>query len=293
MRLSVVVATRNRARYVEHLLRDLAAQRKAPPFEAVIVDNASEDDTRAVVESAREYHAYPIRYLYEPEPNRAKARNRGIRAAEGYIVVFTDDDVALPDHFLAAHEAAHDRSNLVVGGPIVNVPSYEHRPAPTPLHWSRAFLCTCNASVPRHALEAVGGFDERFDLYGWEDTELGLRLRAHGMRRRFAWDAYLWHIKPPEDATLEVEARKAVEKARMAARFLRAAPGVRTRLATGAHPVNVLRGRYLYGEKSLALLAGIAASPEVPPPVRALARAQFLDGLYTRELATVLEHERR
>ena len=45
--------------------------------------------------------------------------------------------------------------------------------------------------MPRASYDAVGGFDESFDLYGWEDTELGIRLRRAGVARRFAWDAYL------------------------------------------------------------------------------------------------------
>ena len=40
------------------------------------------------------------------------------------------------------------------------------------------------------------------------------------MRWKFAWDAYLWHIKPPSENTLEVETRKAMEKARMARKFI-------------------------------------------------------------------------
>src|SRR5437588_783601 len=78
-----------------------------------------------------------------------------------------------------------------------------------------------NGSVPRSSLRAAGGFDEQFHLYGWEDTDLGVRLRRAGLRSKFAWDAYLWHIKPASEVTLESEMRKALEKARMAVRFVR------------------------------------------------------------------------
>jgi GT2 family glycosyltransferase len=192
-------------------------------------------------------------------------------------------------HWIASHEAAHAREGLVVNGPILNVASYEERPRPSIANYSGAFLCTCNVSLPRSAFEKTGGFDEDFDLYGWEDTELGVRLREGGLRRAFSWEAYLWHIKPISDNALETEARKAVEKARMAARFVRKQPSRRARLATGAHAANLLRGRYLLPESLLAILAGAAASERVPRPIRALARAQFLDGLYTRELARELD----
>jgi len=288
MRLSVVIATKDRAAYVERALASLETQIGAPPFEAIVVDNASSDATPAVVERAAARGALPIRYLHEPEPNRGKARNRGIEAAVGEIVAFCDDDVSLPAGWVAAHAAAHGVEGRVVNGPILNVPSYDARPKPAIANYSRAFLCTCNVSVPRRALAAVGGFDEAFRLYGWEDTELGVRLREAGLAWHFAWDAYLWHIKSASDNTLEVETRKAIERARMARRFLEKHPSSRARMATGAYGANLLRAKFLMPEPLLAFYAGVATGPSVPGWLRGLARAQFLDGMYTRELVKSL-----
>lgn len=289
MRISIVVATKDRASYLERALASLEHQIGAPSFEVIVVDNGSTDDTKGVTERASARGIYPVSYVYEPEPNRGKARNRGVREASGFIVLFMDDDVQAPPGFLAAHEAAHSTTNLVVNGPILNVPGYDDKPKPGPSNYSRAFLCTCNVSVPKHALDAVGGFDENFHLYGWEDTELGVRLREAGMRWKFAWDAYIWHIKPPTENTLEVETRKAMEKARMARRFLEKQPSQRARMATGAHRLNLLRGKLLLPDSLLALYAGLATSDGAPESVRNFARAQFLDGMYTRELLRVLD----
>jgi GT2 family glycosyltransferase len=240
-----------------------------------------------VVERHAAAARFPVRYVYEGEPNRGKARNRGVAVAAGYIMLFCDDDVSLPPGFLAAHEAAHNTTGLVVNGPIINVDSYDARPRPGAGNYSRAFLCTCNVSVPKHALDAVGGFDERFHLYGWEDTELGVRLREAGMRWKFAWDAYLWHIKPAADNTLEVETRKAMERARMARHFLEKSSSPRVRAAIGAYPANLLRAKLLFSDPVLAVFAGLATS-DAPSLVREFARAQFLDGMYTRELERTL-----
>lgn len=287
MRLSIVIATKDRAPYLERALASFEAQIGAPSFEVIVVDNNSTDDTRGVAERAATKQSFPVRYVFEPEPNRGKARNAGIAIASGYLVIFCDDDIVAPPGFLAAHEAAHATSNLVVNGPIINVSGYEDRPKPGATNFSRAFLCTCNVSIPKHALTAVGGFDDEFPLYGWEDTELGVRLREAGMRWKFAWDAYIWHIKPPTENTLEVETRKVLEKARMARRFLEKQPSSRVRMATGAYPANLMRARLLFPDKVLALWAGVATST-APVAVRSFARAQFLDGMYLRELARVL-----
>jgi GT2 family glycosyltransferase len=143
--------------------------------------------------------------------------------------------------------------------------------------------------LPKQAIDAVGGFDEAFHLYGWEDTELGVRLREGGVHWRFTWDAYLWHIKSPVDNTLEVETRKVLERARMARHFLEKQASRRARMATGAHPVNLLRARYLLPDSLLAVYAGIATSEKAPEWMRSLARGQFLDGMYARELVRVLD----
>jgi GT2 family glycosyltransferase len=284
--LSVVIATRDRARYLQGALESLDAQTAAPPFEVVVVDNGSSDGTRDAVAQFGARLNYPIVYLFEGDPNRGKARNRGIAAAAGNLVVFCDDDVRVPARWLAAHASAHAAASKasVVNGPILNVPSYDAMPKATFANYSRAFLCTCNASVPRAALVAVGGFDERFDLYGWEDTELGVRLRESGLRWKFAWNAAIWHIKPPDENTLEVEVRKTLEKAQMARRFVEKHPSKRARMATGAYGLNAIRGKYLLPDALLAVYAGLATGQRVAPWLKALARAQFLDAAYTREL---------
>jgi GT2 family glycosyltransferase len=286
---SVVIATKDRARYLECALASLATQRDAPSFEVVVVDNGSSDDTQEIARRfARE--AIPLRYVSTPEPNRGKARNRGVEAAGGRYLLFCDDDVYVPAHWIGAHATAHRQAGeRVVNGPILNVPSYTARPRPRPANYSRAFLCTCNASMSKRAFQRVGGFDESFDLYGWEDTELGVRLRAAGLRWRFAWDAYLWHVKPPEENTVAVESRKAVEKARMARKFLTKHPSLRARFATGAHPLNLLRARLLLPDWLLALYGGLATNERAPSWLTPWMRAQFLDALYARELMRALD----
>jgi glycosyltransferase involved in cell wall biosynthesis len=284
MTISVVIATRNRAALLDGALTSLRAQVGAPAVETIVVDNGSSDDTRAVTER------HGATYVYEPRPNRALARNAGVARATGSIVLFVDDDVVLPPFFVAAHARVHDAQTFpyTVAGPIINVPAAGVRPVPTFLNGSNAFFCTCNASLPRAVFAAVGGFDESFDKYGWEDTELGVRLRKFDVRRAFAWDAYLWHIKPPSTETLDVALVKAIEKARMAAKFVRKDPSSRAKLATGAYALNRLRARVLTPRAAQPLLAGLATSDRVPAAVARLARELVLDSVYVDELERAL-----
>lgn len=290
MRASLIIATKDRAGYLDQALRSLSEQIGAPPFEVVVVDNGSTDATAQIVERARDAYEFEISYVFEERPNRGAARNRGIAVATGEIIIFVDDDVWLPGGFVLAHSKAHEgHGTFAVSGPIINVPSYHDRPKPGIANYSRAFLCTCNVSIAREALHWVKGFDEQFDLYGWEDTELGVRLRENGVRAKFAWDAYLYHIKPPQEQTLDVTLAKTLEKAQMAARFVKKNPSKRARMATGAYTFNLLRSKALAPKWLLPVYAGIAADERFPAAVRSVARAQLLDGMYVRELQRGLE----
>jgi glycosyltransferase involved in cell wall biosynthesis len=280
VKFSVVIATKDRAPLLDGALASLRAQEAAPEYELIVVDNGSTDATPEIA------RAHGAAYAYVAEPNRSKARNAGIALATGDTIVFVDDDVVTPPHFLAAHAKAHgDKSfPLAVSGPILNVPDASHRPEPIRANGSRAFFVTCNVSVRAASLREVGGFDEDFNLYGWEDTELGARLRTHGVRRRFAWKAYLWHIKPPTPESLEDARDKAVEKARMAARFVRKRPEWQIKLATGAYSFNLARARVLPPPAARPFFAGLATSTRVPSVVALLARTALLDIIYTDEL---------
>jgi glycosyltransferase involved in cell wall biosynthesis len=286
---TVVIATRDRAAFLRACVARLALQTAAGRFDVVVADNGSSDDTAAVIAAA----APLVRGVFVAEPNRGKARNAGIAAAGGRIVVFCDDDTLPPEGFVAAHLAAHGgAADRVVSGPIVNVPGADALAAVTAAHYSRAFFCTCNASAPKAALDAVGGFDEAFDLYGWEDTDLGVRLRAHGMQRVFAWDAFIYHVKPPQTMTLQRRIALAREKGEMAARFVRKSPTWPVRLATGAYAANFARASLAGAPPLRRLYRRLAADEGATSLVPMIARDALVDAEYIDSLRAALRAAR-
>lgn len=190
MLLSVVIPT---FRKPELLARTLAAlERQQLPtdltWEVVVVDDGSEDGrTPAVIEAAGSTLPMVAAGGGRNE-GRARARNRGWRAATGRWVLFLDDDIVLRPGALAAHiEAQREREGahlgtVVTAPEIVDSPLFEYldtrgvakcagkREVPS------RYLLTQNVSVPRAALEAVDGFDEEFGAYGFEDMEIAFRL---------------------------------------------------------------------------------------------------------------------
>ncbi|MDR5683287.1 MAG: glycosyltransferase [Armatimonadota bacterium] len=242
MKLSVVVPTYNRAEILRVCLRCLTEQTLSRDrFEVLVVDDGSDDHTRQVV-TAFESDLH-IRYLRQPENRgRAAARNRGIREAAGEVVVFVDSDVFPTPGFLRAHADVHARGERVVGrGPLILTDRADGRFARGRLmrDASPAFLDTANASVRRSHLLAAGGFDEGFRRYGWEDVDLGIRLRRLGLRRVFSARALAYHYQPaPSAAALPALLHKEEERAGTAVRFLRKHPGWASRMVVQLTPLH-------------------------------------------------------
>jgi GT2 family glycosyltransferase len=99
--VSVVVPTYRRPADLAHCVDSLLATRY-PRLEVIVVDNApQEPGTAALV--AKRFSAEPrVRYLREWTPGASRARNLGVRSARGEVIAFTDDDVVVDQHWIAA-----------------------------------------------------------------------------------------------------------------------------------------------------------------------------------------------
>jgi GT2 family glycosyltransferase len=199
--ISVVIPTRNRAQKLRRTLDGLCAQSvPAAAFEVVVVDNASSDDTRATVGGYLDRAAH-WKYLREPKPGAAAARNSGIRASQGEIVLFLDDDVVPDPRLVEEHGKSHREQAAVVLG-SVRFPWHGTGTAfrrtlsqhpellqsfrfPDPASVPFQHFYTCNLSLPRSFLSRSGTFDEDFQGSGFEDTDLGYRIARAGFRMVF------------------------------------------------------------------------------------------------------------
>lgn len=116
--ISLVVGTRNRSHSLRRLLSALGTQVGAPPFEVVVADNGSTDDTPGVIEDAA--RDLPVRSVRMELPGKGRALNAALRSATGNLVVFTDDDVVPDPQWLAELHSASLRHPTVgiFGGAI-------------------------------------------------------------------------------------------------------------------------------------------------------------------------------
>jgi GT2 family glycosyltransferase len=97
--VSVIVSTRDRLEQLQLCLSSLLALRY-PQYEVIVVDNAP--STTATADYIQQtYRDVPqVRYIREERPGLSRARNCGIRTAQGEIVAFTDDDVVVDPYWL-------------------------------------------------------------------------------------------------------------------------------------------------------------------------------------------------
>jgi glycosyltransferase involved in cell wall biosynthesis len=238
-KLSIQLCTYNRAALLERVLAACFDQTlSGDAYEVVLVNDGSADGTAAVIERARRLATCRFTVVNQANAGLAKARNAGIALCTGERIAFIDDDVLPTPVFAQEHVRSDElRGDVVVRGAVINTESFDALPAPvwTLAHYSANWFWTSNVSVRRSRLDAVGGrFDESFSEYGWEDIELGLRLRALGTKAVFNRRALAFHWKPrPKGTNVSGMLRQVRAQARTAVRLERLHPGWRVALAIG------------------------------------------------------------
>jgi glycosyltransferase involved in cell wall biosynthesis len=222
MKYSIVIATYNRAADLRQTLASLARLEPDGPWEVIVVDNNSPDDTRAVVEAAARTFPVELRYLFESQQGRSPALNAGIRAARGEIVATTDDDVRVPSDWLTRAAAGLAALGCdYVGGrvlPIWGGPRPRWIPnrggkqwavialldyGPEPIEFGARVPLGVNMAFRRAAFDRAGLFDPHTGrkagtLLGQEVREWCIRARKAGVRGWYVPDLALDHIIPAD-----------------------------------------------------------------------------------------------
>ena len=176
--ISAIICTHNRDNYLGSAIDSLLAQDFPGSFEVVVVDNASKDNTREVVEARLPNPK--LEYVYEPITGLSVARNTGAKTASAEILAYLDDDAVASSQWLRVLYEAYQSNNklAIAGGKVtliwpedINPPKwlsvelsgnlgyydlgnsvvYIDQPGLTPRG--------LNYSIRRTFLEQIGGFD--------------------------------------------------------------------------------------------------------------------------------------
>lgn len=292
MYATIQLCTYNRAALLERVLDACFEQTlDAREYEVVLVNDGSTDGTPEVIARARSRARCRFEVIDQPNSGLAHGRNAGIAHARGERIIFIDDDVLPLPNFVEEHLRSHVRSpKAIVRGGAINVESFDDLPPPVwnIRHYSGNYFWTTNVSLPLATIRAIGGFNESFSEYGWEDIDVGLRLRFGGVRAVFNPRALVYHYKPrPRSGNVERMIAQARAQGRTAVQLAQLHPHWRTYLATGINPVQRTWSRLRSGPRAQrALRAQIgdlsgdrALSDRELRAVRALTAAAYFEEL--------------
>jgi glycosyltransferase involved in cell wall biosynthesis len=213
--VSVVINTYCKAATLERVLDALRRQEGISPeaFEVVVRDDGSTDDTWARLQGAAPAWGGRLRCSRGANTGVSEARNIGVREARGRLVIILADDILASPRLVAEHLERHRRESfgrcavvgmvrwppeldgdlfrhwLDNGGPQFAYPRMNGRQTIGP-----RFFYACNVSAPRDLL-----LEHPFDpaiRYGFEDTELAVRLQGSGVRLLYHPEAWGFHNHP-------------------------------------------------------------------------------------------------
>jgi glycosyltransferase involved in cell wall biosynthesis len=205
--LSVVIPTYDRLPILTKCLRALEDQQYDPQviagYEVVVVDDGSSDGTINWLRSHASEFPH-VKLLEQAHCGPSAARNLGVEQATGDTIIFIDSDLVVTHVFLQSHGLVLRQGQADLGGDrfftygrVINTANFDE-PTAEPYKvtdFSAAFFATGNVAIAKHWLVEAGLFDTGFQLYGWEDLELGVRLKNLGLKLLKVSDAvgYHWH----------------------------------------------------------------------------------------------------
>jgi GT2 family glycosyltransferase len=309
--VSFVIPTYNRANVLVECLAALERERECDiPFEVIVVDDGSTDDTVERVQRAKQGMSANVLLLRQENKGPAAARNRGVGAARGELIVFLGDDIIVEPGYLpsvyAAYKAHSDKRHGILGYTKYSEDSittpfgrwlesrsglqfvYDALPADKPLSYRQFY--TSNILLPRRALVEVGGFDEGFTHAALEDTELGYRLAARGFELYYCPEAAAVHVHAVSVRAV-AERMKGVAKAAMQLRainpelFAIIYPRSEERFSRPSLPLRV--ARWVFSKPIVNLVGFLDSSLRLRVP-----QSVYRNAIYcaqTREIARLWE----
>lgn len=252
--ISIIICTHNRATLLQDTLRSLLKMNVPVNgrIELLIVDNASTDNTRSVIDSVfKEGQKFDVRTLFEPALGKTHALNNALSNASGDILVFIDDDhIVTEDFIIAINQAVREFPDftLFCGRLLPNwdgsEPQWLHdnevypiRPYPFPYYDQGDKIIEIklddslflpqggNLVIRKTVIQKIGLFSEELgpkghNLGGGEDMEFIRRALHYGERLLFVPRVLQYHQVHGARLTLPYLVKKAYQRSKSAYQFL-------------------------------------------------------------------------
>lgn len=221
VKISVQISTFNRSKVLQEVLKSLDNQTlDRDLYEVIVINDGSTDNTKQIVENISKIVSYRLILVNQENLGLPIARNKGIINTDHEVILFIDDDVLADKNLLLEHYKIHTKfDDVVVRGWVNHIDQLKipDKPRFRIADFSTSFFWTSNVSVRKKYLIQAGMFYEKFEKYGWEDIEMGYRLRKLGLRLIINNKAIGYHYKPIPNLSaeniekvLEIEKKRAI-----------------------------------------------------------------------------------
>jgi len=241
MKVSVVIPTYNRKLILQKCLFSLENQRLhslITDYEIIVVDDGSTDGTYQWIKD-NEAKLPHVVLLEQQHGGPAAGRNLGVINSQNEIIVFIDSDLIVVEDFLFHHVSKLceywkiNNKKCFTYGSVINTSNFsnpkEEKYKITDI--SFAYFATGNVAISKDLLLKAGLFDTSFSLYGWEDLELGERLKNFNTKLIKCPEAIGYHWHPPFNyEQIPSLVKKESERAKMAMIFFNKHRNTRVRM---------------------------------------------------------------
>jgi len=188
--ISVILPTLNRPKLLQQALQCLE-QQSLPPTQVLVIDGAANPN-------AAFYQQFnlPIEVLHDQAQGLSTARNMALEKCTGQLIVFYEDDVLVPPHWLLSHWQTLTYYQAHISTGLFYPP--QTAPPPHRRHFKYADqIATNNTAIWASAMQQLQGFDLAYNLDCWEDADLGMRAYLAGMYNVANPLAQCVDLKPP------------------------------------------------------------------------------------------------
>ncbi|HID81950.1 MAG TPA: glycosyltransferase [Chromatiales bacterium] len=228
---SLIVTTYNWPEALELVLVSIQLQ-TVMPCEVIVADDGSDQRTANLLAKMKPEFPCPLHHVWQTDNGfqAAKIRNKAASISSGNYLVFTDGDCILRPDFILSHKKLAQEKYFVAGNRVLLSPQFTSTVLEKKMNigdwkpgqfqkddinrpWAllripQGFLRTlqknrwkgvktCNLSMSKQALVDVNGFDENFHGWGYEDSDLVIRLLHRGyqyLNGKFSTTVlHLWH----------------------------------------------------------------------------------------------------
>ncbi|MGD9591432.1 MAG: glycosyltransferase family 2 protein [Candidatus Berkiella sp.] len=247
--VSLIITTYNWPKALARVLDGVSLQNYTR-LEVIVADDGSTDETANLINEYRKNFPFPLTHCWQPDEGfrAAMCRNKAVAKASGDYIIFIDGDcVPLPD-FVTRHANLAQQGWFVAGNRVLLSQSFtkqilndSHRIETWSVwQWVKAYVKrktnrllpklylplgflrglkandwqgakTCNLGIFKRDYIAVNGLDENFIGWGFEDSDLVIRLQRLGIKKKvgkFATEVlHLWHKENDRQQMQENKAR--------------------------------------------------------------------------------------